>query len=206
MIFVLDNYDSFTYNLVQYLGELGERVEVARNDKVSVADVAALRPEAIVVSPGPCTPREAGISVDLLAHLGPHIPTLGVCLGHQCIGEAFGGRVVRAPEIMHGKTSLIYHTGQGVFDGLPNPFEAIRYHSLIVERSSLPADLLPTAQTSTGLIMGLRHRRYPVEGVQFHPESIKTEVGKDLLRNFLAMARGTIEGRDASVPAQLAIG
>ena len=189
MIFVLDNYDSFTYNLVQYLGELGERVEVARNDKVSVADVAALRPEAIVVSPGPCTPREAGISVDLLARLGPHIPTLGVCLGHQCIGEAFGGRVVRAPEIMHGKTSLIYHTGQGVFEGLPNPFEAIRYHSLIVEKSSLPAALITTAQTGSGLIMGLRHRAFPIEGVQFHPESIMTAVGKDLLRNFLARAR-----------------
>ena len=189
MIFVLDNYDSFTYNLVQYLGELGEQVEVARNDKIGVAEVAALWPEAIVISPGPCTPREAGISVDLLAHLGPRIPTLGVCLGHQCIGEAFGGKVVRAPEIMHGKTSLIYHGGEGVFEGLPSPFEAIRYHSLVVERSSLPAALIPTAQTSNGLIMGLRHRTLPVEGVQFHPESIKTTVGKDLLRNFLALAR-----------------
>ncbi|MGH2354619.1 MAG: anthranilate synthase component II [Chloroflexota bacterium] len=189
MIVVIDNYDSFTYNLVQYLGELGERVEVYRNDKLPVRDVAARRPEAIVISPGPCTPTEAGISVALLRELGPRIPMLGVCLGHQCIGEAFGGRVVRAPEIMHGKTSLIYHDGEGVFTGLPNPFEAIRYHSLTVERDSLPGELVPTAQTSTGLIMGLRHQRYPIAGVQFHPESIKTEVGKDLLRNFLAMAR-----------------
>jgi anthranilate synthase component II len=189
VVFVLDNYDSFTYNLVQYLGELGETVEVYRNDQISVAEVAAREPEAIVVSPGPCTPREAGISVDLICALGPSIPLLGVCLGHQCIGEAFGGRVIRAPEIMHGKTSMIYHDGAGVFAGLPQPFEAIRYHSLIVERESLPRDLVPTAQTSAGLIMGLRHRTYPVEGVQFHPESIKTEPGKDLLRNFLAMAR-----------------
>ena len=189
MIVVVDNYDSFTYNLVQYLGELGETLEVYRNDAVSVAEVGALHPEAIVISPGPCTPRQAGISVALLQELGPHVPTLGVCLGHQCIGEAFGGAVLRAPEIMHGKTSLIYHDGQGVFVGLPNPFEAIRYHSLIVRREDLPPDLIATAQTSSGLIMGLRHRRYPVEGVQFHPESIKTEAGKDLLRNFLALAR-----------------
>jgi anthranilate synthase component 2 len=191
MLVVIDNYDSFTYNLVQYLGELGETLEVFRNDAVTVAKVAALRPEAIVVSPGPCTPREAGISVRLLQELGPAIPTLGVCLGHQCIGEAFGGTVVRAPEIMHGKTSLVFHDGQGVFAGLPVPFEAIRYHSLIVERSSLPDDLVATAQTSLGLIMGLRHRRYPIEGVQFHPESIKTEHGKALLQNFLTMARST---------------
>jgi anthranilate synthase component 2 len=189
MLVVIDNYDSFTYNLVQYLGELGERLQVFRNDQVTVDQVAALAPEAIVISPGPCTPREAGISIDLLRRLGPRIPTLGVCLGHQCIGEAFGGRVVRAPEIMHGKTSLIYHDGRGVFEGLPSPFEAIRYHSLVVDRASLPADLILTAQTSAGLIMGLRHRSYPIEGVQFHPESIKTEVGKDLLRNFLRLAR-----------------
>ena len=190
MIVVIDNYDSFTYNLVQYLGELGETLDVFRNDKVSVADVERLQPEAIVVSPGPCTPQDAGISVELIRMLGPRIPTLGVCLGHQCMGEAFGGRVIRAPEIMHGKTSLIYHDGEGVFAGLPQPFEAIRYHSLIVERETLPDSLIPTAQTSAGLIMGLRHRTYPIEGVQFHPESIKTEVGKDLLRNFLSMARG----------------
>jgi anthranilate synthase component 2 len=184
MLIVIDNYDSFTYNLVQYLGVLGEHLEVFRNDRVAVDEVAALQPEAIVISPGPCTPREAGISVDLLRTLGPRIPTLGVCLGHQCIGEAFGGRVIRAPEIMHGKTSLIYHDGQGVFEELPSPFEAIRYHSLVVDRDDLPAELIPTAQTSAGLIMGLRHRTYPIEGVQFHPESIKTEPGMDLLRNF----------------------
>jgi anthranilate synthase component 2 len=190
MIVVVDNYDSFTYNLVQYLGELGERLEVYRNDEITVGAVAARRPEAIVISPGPCYPAEAGISVDLLRELGPGVPTLGVCLGHQCIGEAFGGRVVRAPEIMHGKTSLIYHDGQGIFAGVPSPFEAIRYHSLIVDRDSLPEELVPTAQTSTGLVMGLRHAHFPVVGVQFHPESIMTRPGKDLLRNFLVVARG----------------
>jgi anthranilate synthase component 2 len=190
MIVVLDNYDSFTYNLVQYLGELGETLAVYRNDQTTVEEVAARSPEAIVVSPGPCFPAEAGISVDLLRRLGPRVPVLGVCLGHQCIGEAFGGRVIRAPEIMHGKTSLIYHDGDGLFAGLPNPLEGIRYHSLIVERSTLPDELVPTAQTSTGLIMGLRHVRYPVMGVQFHPESIMTQGGKDLLRNFLRLARG----------------
>ena len=189
MIVMIDNYDSFTYNLVQYLGVLGETPEVFRNDKVTVDEIESLRPDAIVVSPGPCTPREAGISVALIQKLGPHIPTLGVCLGHQCIGEAFGGTVKRAPEIMHGKTSLIFHDGKGVFEGLPAPFDAIRYHSLIVDRAGLPADLEPSAQTSAGLIMGLRHKRYPIEGVQFHPESIKTTAGMDLLRNFLVQAR-----------------
>ena len=189
MIVVLDNYDSFTYNLVQYLGELGETLAVYRNDKVSVAEIDAQRPEAIVISPGPCSPGEAGISVELLRELGPRVPTLGVCLGHQCIGEAFGGQVVRAPEIMHGKTSLIYHDGEGIFQGLPQPFEAIRYHSLIVERETLPPVLVPTAQTSKGLIMGLRHASFPIVGVQFHPESIMTRDGKDLLRNFLHLAR-----------------
>jgi anthranilate synthase component II len=194
MIVVLDNYDSFTYNLVQYLGELGETLAVYRNDKVSVAEIAAQRPEAIVISPGPCSPGEAGISVELLRELGPRVPTLGVCLGHQCVGEAFGGRVVRAPEIMHGKTSLIYHDGEGIFQGLPQPFEAIRYHSLIVERETLPPELVPTAQTSKGLIMGLRHVSHPIVGVQFHPESIMTREGKELLRNFLRLARaGTLE-------------
>jgi anthranilate synthase component 2 len=197
MIVVLDNYDSFTYNLVQYLGELGETLAVYRNDKVSVAEIAAQAPEAIVISPGPCSPGEAGISVDLLRQLGPRVPTLGVCLGHQCIGEAFGGRVVRAPEIMHGKTSLIYHDGEGIFQGLPQPFEAIRYHSLIVERETLPPCLVPTAQTSKGLIMGLRHVDYPVVGVQFHPESIMTREGKDLLRSFLRLAR---EGKPEGAP------
>jgi anthranilate synthase component II len=190
MILVIDNYDSFTYNLVQYLGELGEEVEVHRNDRISLSEIAASHPEAILISPGPCTPRDAGISVDVIREFGPSIPTLGVCLGHQCIGEAFGGTVSRAPEIMHGKTSLIYHDGQGVFRGLPRPFEAIRYHSLIVEEDNLPAELEATAHTASGLIMGLRHRALPIEGVQFHPESIKTEVGKDLLRNFLRLARG----------------
>jgi len=190
MIVVVDNYDSFTYNLVQYLGELGETLSVQRNDQTSVEAIAAQEPEAIVISPGPCAPADAGISVDLLRRLSPSVPTLGVCLGHQCIGEAFGARVVRAPEIMHGKTSLIYHDGEGVYAGLPNPLEAIRYHSLIVERESLPESLVPTAQTSKGLIMGLRHVSYPVIGVQFHPESIMTHSGKDLLRNFLRLARG----------------
>jgi anthranilate synthase component 2 len=190
MIVVVDNYDSFTYNLVQYLGELGETVSVYRNDQTTVEEIGALEPEAIVISPGPCAPADAGISVDVLRRLGPAVPTLGVCLGHQCIGEAFGGQVIRAPEIMHGKTSLIYHDGEGLFAGLPNPLEAIRYHSLIVERSSLPDALVSTAQTSKGLIMGLRHVSYPVVGVQFHPESIMTTSGKDLLRNFLRMARG----------------
>jgi anthranilate synthase component 2 len=190
MIVVVDNYDSFTYNLVQYLGELGETVNVYRNDQTTVEEIGAQEPEAIVISPGPCAPADAGISVDVLRRLGPTVPTLGVCLGHQCIGEAFGGQVIRAPEIMHGKTSLVYHDGEGLFAGLPNPLEAIRYHSLIVERSSLPDALVSTAQTSKGLIMGLRHVSYPVVGVQFHPESIMTTSGKDLLRNFLRMARG----------------
>jgi anthranilate synthase component II len=190
MILMIDNYDSFTYNLVQYLGELGEEVEVHRNDKITVAEVAARNPEAIVVSPGPCTPREAGISVELIRELGPGIPLLGVCLGHQCIGEAFGGVVKRAPEIMHGKTSQIFHEEQGIFRGLPSPFEAIRYHSLIVEKDTMPDELEATAFTANGLVMGLRHKTHPIEGVQFHPESIKTEVGKDLLRNFLRQARG----------------
>ena len=189
MILMIDNYDSFTYNLFQYLSELGEEVEVHRNDKITVCEVAARSPEAIVISPGPCTPKDAGISVDLIRELGPDIPTLGVCLGHQCIGEAFGGVVKRAPEIVHGKTSLIYHANAGIFRGLPTPFEAIRYHSLIVEHETLPKELETTARTESGLIMGLRHREHPIEGVQFHPESIKTESGKDLLRNFLRQAR-----------------
>jgi anthranilate synthase component II len=190
MILMIDNYDSFTYNLFQYLSELGEEVQVHRNDKITVSEVAAASPEAIVISPGPCTPKDAGISVALIRELGPGIPTLGVCLGHQCIGEAFGGVVKRAPEIVHGKTSLIYHANAGIFRGLPTPFEAIRYHSLIVEHETLPKELETTARTEAGLIMGLRHRHHPIEGVQFHPESIKTESGKDLLRNFLRQARG----------------
>jgi len=184
-LLLIDNYDSFTYNLYQYLCELGADVEVHRNDTLTTATAAALRPDRIVVSPGPCTPTEAGISVEIIRELGPAIPTLGVCLGHQAIGAAFGGAVVRAPLLMHGKLSAIHHTSQGVFADLPNPFTATRYHSLIVRRDDLPAELEVTAWSNDGLIMGLRHRHYPIEGVQFHPESILTEGGKQLLRNFL---------------------
>ncbi|MSP78366.1 MAG: aminodeoxychorismate/anthranilate synthase component II [Dehalococcoidia bacterium] len=187
MLVLIDNYDSFTYNLYQYLSELGAEVVVVRNDKMSIAEIEAMRPEHIVVSPGPCTPREAGISDEVIRHFGPKIPVLGVCLGHQCIGDVFGAKVDRAGEIMHGKTSLIYHDGKGVFAGLPSPFEAIRYHSLVIYPETLPPDLEITARTEKGLIMGVRHKRYPIEGVQFHPESIMTKVGKQLLNNFLAM-------------------
>lgn len=186
MIVVIDNYDSFTYNLYQYLCELGARVEVHRNDQISVAEVAERRADRIVISPGPCTPNEAGISVDLIRELAPHVPILGVCLGHQALGAAYGGAVVRAPEVMHGKVSAIRHGGQGVFAGLPDGFAATRYHSLIVRRDDLPAELEITAWTDDGLIMGLRHREHPIQGVQFHPESIMTTAGKDLLKNFLA--------------------
>jgi anthranilate synthase component II len=185
MILLLDNYDSFTYNLYQYLSELGAEVIVRRNDEVGVGDVAALAPEQIVISPGPCTPNEAGISVALIRELGGQVPILGVCLGHQSIGAAYGGAVVRAPQVMHGKVSAIYHDGAGLFAGLPQPFQATRYHSLIVRRDDLPDCLEVTAWTDDGLIMGLRHREHAVEGVQFHPESIMTEAGKALLRNFL---------------------
>jgi anthranilate synthase/aminodeoxychorismate synthase-like glutamine amidotransferase len=185
MLLLIDNYDSFTYNLYQYLAELGADVLVLRNDEISVAEAAALAPAHIVISPGPCTPREAGISRAVVAQLGPRVPLLGVCLGHQCIGEVFGGRVVRAPEPVHGKVARIRHEGRGVFRGLTTPFEATRYHSLIIERATLPAALEITAETDDGLIMGLRHREHPIEGVQFHPESILTPVGKRLLRNFL---------------------
>jgi len=187
MILLLDNYDSFTYNLAQYLGELGCEVEVHRNDKISVEEIARRRPEKIVISPGPCTPQEAGISVELIERLAPKFPILGVCLGHQAIGAAFGGRIVRAPKLFHGKTSQIQHDGKTVFRKLPNPFTATRYHSLIVERKSLPRELEISAETKDGTIMGLRHRKYPVEGVQFHPESVLTDVGKQLLKNFLAL-------------------
>jgi anthranilate synthase/aminodeoxychorismate synthase-like glutamine amidotransferase len=185
MILVLDNYDSFTYNLVQYLGELGAKLDVRRNDQLTVDEVETLAPERVVISPGPCTPKEAGISVALIRRLAGKIPILGVCLGHQSIGEAFGGNVIRAPYLMHGKTSTIHHDGKTIFEGVPQDFTATRYHSLIVERDSLPAELEISAQTSDGLIMGLRHKQYPVEGVQFHPESILTDTGKKLLRNFL---------------------
>ncbi len=185
MLLLLDNYDSFTYNLYQYLSELGAEVEVYRNDQLTIQDIEQMKPAYIVVSPGPCTPNEAGLSCKIIEHFGPSIPTLGVCLGHQSIGQVYGGRVIRAQEPMHGKTSRMHHQGKGVFKGLPEPFEAIRYHSLIVEDCSLPAELEITARTEDGLIMGLKHRSYPVEGVQFHPESIMTTIGKDLLRNFL---------------------
>lgn len=187
MILVIDNYDSFTFNLVQYLGELGEKVRVVRNDKITLKEVEELRPARIVISPGPCTPKEAGISCDIISHFAGCIPMLGVCLGHQCIGAAFGGRIVRAGRLMHGKTSLIHHDGRTLFRDLPNPFEATRYHSLLVERESLPACLEVSAETTEGEVMGLRHKDHLVEGVQFHPESILTAVGKDLLRNLLRL-------------------
>ena len=185
-IFILDNYDSFTYNLVQYLGELGAELEVARNDEVSPEEVIAKRPDGIVISPGPCTPNEAGISMDLIRKAGKDIPLLGVCLGHQSIGQVFGGKVIRADKIMHGKTSEVYHEGRGLFADLENPFTATRYHSLIVERESLPDCLEITAWTEDGTIMGLDHKEYPIHGVQFHPESILTDVGKPLLARFLS--------------------
>ena len=187
MVVVIDNYDSFTYNLVQYLGELGQELKVVRNDAMTVDQIAALRPERIVISPGPCTPKEAGISVDTIKRLAGNIPILGVCLGHQSIGEAFGGEVVRAERLMHGKTSMIRHDQRTIFRNLPNPFEATRYHSLIVRRETLPSCLEVSAETAEGEIMGLRHRTLRVEGVQFHPESILTRPGKDLLRNFLSL-------------------
>jgi anthranilate synthase/aminodeoxychorismate synthase-like glutamine amidotransferase len=189
VVFVLDNYDSFTYNLVQYLGELGAEVQVRRNDQVSVREVEAMRPERIVVSPGPCTPHEAGISIDLIRHLAGKVPVLGVCLGHQAIGEAFGGTVIRAPHLMHGKTSAVMHDNKTVFQGLPMPMTATRYHSLIVEADHLPSELEVSAWTTekdgSRTIMGLRHKKCAVEGVQFHPESVLTDAGKLLVENFL---------------------
>jgi anthranilate synthase/aminodeoxychorismate synthase-like glutamine amidotransferase len=191
VIFVLDNYDSFTYNLVQYIGELGEEVKVCRNEQVTVSEVESMGPEKIVVSPGPCTPGEAGISIDLIRHFAGKVPVLGVCLGHQAIGEAFGGRVVRAAHLMHGKTSAVMHDNRTVFQGLPMPMTATRYHSLIVEEKDLPAELEVSAWTTekdgTRTIMGLRHREYAVEGVQFHPESVLTDAGKKLVENFLSL-------------------
>jgi len=185
MLLMIDNYDSFTYNLVQYLGELGADVRVVRNDALSIADVEALAPEKIVISPGPCTPTEAGISVSLIQRFAGEVPILGVCLGHQAIGQAFGGKVVRAQRVMHGKLSPVLHDNAGVFAGLPSPFQATRYHSLAIERATLPAALAVTATADDGEIMGVRHRELPVHGVQFHPEAILTEHGKQLLRNFL---------------------
>lgn len=190
MILVIDNYDSFTYNLVQYLGELGEEVKVARNDEISIQEIEALAPDHILISPGPCTPNEAGISLALLQHFKGVIPIFGVCLGHQAIGQAFGGNVIRAERLMHGKTSPIHHNGTSVFEGLESPFTATRYHSLIVERESLPDCLEITAETAEGEIMALRHKEYPIEGVQFHPESIITDHGHTMLRNFLKRRAG----------------
>jgi len=187
MLLMIDNYDSFTYNLVQYLGELGQDLKVYRNNKITIGEIEKLKPDRIVVSPGPCTPKEAGISVDLIKHFAGKIPILGVCLGHQSIGDAFGGDVIRAPYLMHGKTSMIHHDGKTLFSGLPNPFEATRYHSLIIKRETLPSTLEISAWTEDGVIMGVRHKQFKVEGVQFHPESILTSVGKDLLRNFLKL-------------------
>ena len=185
MLLLIDNYDSFTYNLFQYLSELGPEVVVARNDKITIEEIERLEPERIVVSPGPSTPQRAGISNDVIRHFGPKLPLLGVCLGHQCIGYVYGGSVGRAKAVMHGKSSLVHHKGEGILAGLPNPFSAIRYHSLAVSPEGLPDCLEVTAWTDDGTIMGLRHRQHPVEGVQFHPESFMTPVGKDLLRNFL---------------------
>jgi anthranilate synthase/aminodeoxychorismate synthase-like glutamine amidotransferase len=187
MLLMIDNYDSFTYNLVQYLGELGEDIKVFRNNKITIQEIERLAPERIVVSPGPCTPKEAGISVDVIKHFSGKIPILGVCLGHQSIGAAFGGDIIRAPRLMHGKISVIHHDGKTIFESLPNPFEATRYHSLLIKKETLPGCLEITAWTDIGEIMGVRHKEHVVEGVQFHPESILTAVGKDLLRNFLKL-------------------
>ena len=206
MILLIDNYDSFTFNLVHFFGDLGARCEVRRNDDLTPADALALEPEAIVLSPGPCTPDEAGVCLGLIEAAAGKVPLLGVCLGHQAIGQAFGGRVVRAPSPMHGKVSPVRHAGSDVFDGLPSPFAATRYHSLIVRRDDLPDALVPTAWTEDGIIMGLRHRAYPVFGVQFHPESIASEHGHAILRNFLSLAGlrhlsgGTSPGGTGGVP------
>lgn len=189
MILLVDNYDSFTYNLFQYMSELGKQVVVIRNNMMDIDVIEGMKPERIVISPGPSTPLHAGISNDVIKYFAPKLPILGVCLGHQCIGYSYGGRVIQANKIMHGKSSLVFHDGQGVFNGLPSPFSVIRYHSLIVQRASLPKNLDITAWTDDGTIMGLRHRDYPLEGVQFHPESFMSEYGKDLLKNFIRMEK-----------------
>jgi anthranilate synthase component 2 len=204
MLILIDNYDSFTYNLVHFLGELGAPCEVIRNDKITADNVLKKKPKAIVLSPGPCTPNEAGICLDLIAKAGPKIPLLGVCLGHQAIGQVYGGNVIRAPEPMHGKLSTIRHTGKGVFKGLPERFEVTRYHSLIVERKSLPDCLEITAETADGIIMGLQHKSHPVHGVQFHPESIASEQGHALLANFLELAGMSPRRRNAARPRDAA--
>ena len=185
MILLIDNYDSFTYNLYQYLCELGAEVSVVRNDKITLGQIRNMNPEKIVVSPGPCTPDKAGITNEVVREFGPIIPVLGVCLGHQCVGQTFGGIVGKAGEIMHGKTSLIHHDGEGVFSGIPSPFEAIRYHSLVVYKEDLPNELEVTAWTESGIVMGIRHKKYDIQGIQFHPESIMTQYGKEILGNFL---------------------
>jgi len=190
MILMIDNYDSFTYNLVQYMGELGADMQVHRNDCISIADIERLKPEKIVISPGPCTPEKAGVSVEVIRHFAGRVPLLGVCLGHQSVGRAFGGEVVKAGRIMHGKTSNVTHDGKNLFRGLPNPFVATRYHSLVIKRDTLPDCLVVTAESEDGEIMGIRHKEFFIEGVQFHPESILTASGKDLLRNFLEMKSG----------------
>jgi anthranilate synthase/aminodeoxychorismate synthase-like glutamine amidotransferase len=187
MLLMIDNYDSFTYNLVQYFGELGQDLKVYRNNKITIAEIEKMNPDRIVISPGPCTPKEAGISIDVIRHFTGEMPILGVCLGHQSIGEAFGGDVIRAPYLMHGKTSMIHHDGRTIFAGLPNPFEATRYHSLIIKRETMPAVLEISAWTDDGVVMGVRHKQHKLEGVQFHPESILTGVGKNLLKNFLKL-------------------
>ena len=187
MLLMIDNYDSFTYNLVQYFGELGEEIRVFRNDKITIQEIEKLDPDRIVISPGPCTPKEAGISIEVVRHFAGTIPILGVCLGHQSIGAAFGGDIIRAPRLMHGKTSSIHHDGKTLYKGLPNPFEATRYHSLLIKKETLPDCLDITAWTDAGEIMGVRHKQFVLEGVQFHPESILTTVGKDLLKNFLSL-------------------
>ncbi len=187
MLLMIDNYDSYTYNLVQYLGELGEDIRVFRNDKVTIKDIETLKPERIVISPGPCTPKEAGVSVEVINSFAGKIPVLGVCLGHQAIGAAFGGDIIRSPRLMHGKTSMIHHDGKTIFAGLPNPFEATRYHSLVIKKETLPSCLEISAWTDKDEIMGVRHKEFIVEGVQFHPESILTSVGKNLLKNFLKL-------------------
>ncbi len=204
MLTLIDNYDSFTYNLVHFLGELGATARVYRNDKISVDEVMAEKPSAIVLSPGPCDPDRAGICLDLIKRAGPEVPILGVCLGHQAIGQVYGGRIVRAPTLMHGKLSKVHHTGEGVFEGVAQDFSATRYHSLIIDRASLPAELEITATTSDGVIMGVRHKSYPVHGVQFHPESIASEHGHQLLANFLDLAR--VDRRIRGVEARDAVG
>ncbi len=200
MVLVIDNYDSFTYNLVQYLGEMRIETRVFRNDQITLDQIAALAPERILISPGPCSPHESGLSNDVLRRFGPQIPTLGVCLGHQCIGHTFGARVVVNYRMMHGKTSLIRHDGKDLFEGMPNPFPAIRYHSLVIERNSLPPCLEITADTEEGEIMGVRHREFPIWGVQFHPESILTENGRQILTNFLKLGRPGVNGTGPVAP------